>query len=163
MIKHMIKQVFHNNIKYLTQAHNQEVQPKTREIKSNTLSRSLWSIYFSPPLATSYQKVQKCIVLNDSQAWSSGGGVERTRRTKASVEVAGAGAGGVAAGAGGTDAVAAGADDVALVSGTGTTTDLCPLGTLAKTSVVDLPFFSSTSSWSCSTAVWIFVTFTSSA
>ena len=49
-----------------------------------------------------------------------------TPRTKASVDVAGAG--GVAAG-GGTEAVAAGADAVALVSGTGTAADLCPLGT----------------------------------
>ena len=56
-----------------------------------------------------------------SQAWSSGGGVERTPRTKASVDVAGTG--GVAAG-GGTEAVAAGADEVALVSGTCTAADL---------------------------------------
>ena len=56
-----------------------------------------------------------------SQAWSSGGGAERTPRTKASIDVAGAG--GVAAG-GGTEAVAAGADEVALVSGTGTAADL---------------------------------------
>ena len=74
-----------------------------------------------------------------------------TPRTKASVDVAGAGgvaagAGGVAAGAGGTEVVAAGADDVALVSGTCTAADLCPLGTLAKAYVVDLPFFSSASS-----------------
>ena len=35
MIKHMIKQVSHKHIKYITQAHNKEVQPpKTREIKS---------------------------------------------------------------------------------------------------------------------------------
>ena len=67
-----------------------------------------------------------------------------TPRMKASVDVAGAG--GVAAGAGGTKAVAAGVDEVALVSGTGTAADLCPLGTLAKAFVVDLPFFSSTSS-----------------
>ena len=67
-----------------------------------------------------------------------------TPRTNASVDVAGVG--GVAAGAGGTEAVAAGADDVALVSGTGIAADLCPLGTLANASVVDLPFFSSTSS-----------------
>ena len=66
-----------------------------------------------------------------------------TPRTKASVDVAGAG--GVGAGAGGTEAVP-GADDVALVSRIGTAADLCPLGTLAKASVVDLPFFSSTSS-----------------
>ena len=45
-----------------------------------------------------------------------------TPRTKASVDVAGAG--GVAAGAGGTEVVAAGADVVALVSVSGTTTDL---------------------------------------
>ena len=56
-----------------------------------------------------------------SQAWSSRGGVERTPRTKASVDVVGAG--GVAAGVG-TDAVAAGADVVALVSGIGTASDL---------------------------------------
>ena len=67
-----------------------------------------------------------------------------TPRTKSSVDEAGAG--GVAAGAGGTEAVAASADVVALVSGTGTVANLCPLGTLAKASVVDLPFFSSTSS-----------------
>ena len=47
-------------------------------------------------------------------------------RTKASDEVAGAG--GVAAGAG-TGVVAAGADAVALESITGTTANLCPLGT----------------------------------
>ena len=62
---------------------------------------------------------------------------------KASVDVDGAG--GVGAGAGGTKAVA-GVDEVALVSVTGTTSDLCPLGTLANASVVDLPFFSSASS-----------------
>ena len=49
------------------------------------------------------------------------------------------------AGAGGTEAIA-GADEVALVSVTGIAADLCPLGTLAKASVVDLPFFSCTSS-----------------
>ena len=88
--------------------------------------------------------MKKCIVLNDSQAWSSCGGVEMTPRMKASVDVAGAG--GVAAGAGGTEAVAGSADDVALVFGIGTTTDLRPLGTLANASVVELPFFSSTAS-----------------
>ena len=56
-----------------------------------------------------------------SQAWSSGGGVERTPRKKASVD--GVGAGGVADG-GGTEAVAAGADVVALVSAMGTAADL---------------------------------------
>ena len=56
-----------------------------------------------------------------SQAWSSGGGVERTPRTKASVDVVGVG--GVGAG-GGTKAVAAGADDVALESHIGTAADL---------------------------------------
>ena len=64
-------------------------------------------------------------------------------RTKASVDVDGAG--GVGAGAGGTEVVA-GEDDVARVCGTDTAVDLCPLGTLAKASVVDLPFFSCTSS-----------------
>ena len=57
-----------------------------------------------------------------SQAWSLGGGVERTPRTKASIDVVGTG--GVAAG-GGTGAVVAGADVVALESVTGTTADLC--------------------------------------
>ena len=83
-----------------------------RDKKQDTLSRSLWSIHISPPLATSYQKVQICIVLCISQAWSPWGGVEMTPRTKASVDVAGAA--GVAAG-GGTEAVAAGVDVVALV------------------------------------------------
>ena len=87
----------------------------------NTLSKPMIYTYFFP-LATSYQKVQICIVLCVSQAWSSGGGVERTPRTKASVDVVGAE--GVAAG-GGTRAVAAGADVVALESVTGTTADLC--------------------------------------
>ena len=50
-----------------------------------------------------------------------GGGVERTPRTKALIDVAGAG--GVAAG-GGTEVVAASAEEVALVSGTGTAADL---------------------------------------
>ena len=68
-------------------------------------------------------------MLNDSRAWSSCDGVEMAPWTKSYVDVAGAG--GVAAGAGGTEVVA-GADDVALVSGTGTAADLCPLGTLAK-------------------------------
>ena len=81
-----------------------------------------------------------------------------TQRTKASVDVAGvggvaAGVGGVAAGAGGTEAVAAGVDVVALVSVTGTAVDLWLLDTLVKASIVDLPFFSSASSWSCSTAI----------
>ena len=84
---------------------------------------------FSPPSATSYQKVQKCIVLNDSQASSSWDGVVMAPWTKTSIDVAGAG--GVGAGAGGTEVVA-GVDDVALVSATGTAADLCPLGTLAK-------------------------------
>ena len=81
-----------------------------------------------------------------------------TPRTKASVDVVGAG--GVAVG-GGTEAVAASADAVALESGTGTAADLGPHGTLLKASVVDLPFLSSGSSCSCSTAVWISVTLTS--
>ena len=63
--------------------------------------------------------------------------------TKTSVDVDGDG--GVGAGAGCTGVVA-GADEVVLVSGTGTTTELCPLGTLAKASVVDLPFLSCISS-----------------
>ena len=82
-------------------------------------------------------------MLNDSQAWSSCDGVEMASWRKTSVDAAGAG--GEGAGAGCTEAVT-GADDVALVSGTGTAADLCPLGTLAKASVVNFPFFSSTSS-----------------
>ena len=89
--------------------------------RSKTLSLEAYDLYISPPLATSYKKNRKCIVLCVSQAWSSGGGVERTPRMKASVVVVGAG--GVAAG-GGTEAVAADADDVALVSGTGSAADL---------------------------------------
>ena len=99
--------------------------------------------FFSPFGNKLPKSSQKCIVLSDSQAWSSCDGVERTPRTKASDEVDGAD--GVAAG-GGTGAMAAGADVVALVSMTSTTTDLWLRGTLAKASVVDLPFFSSTSS-----------------
>ena len=78
-----------------------------------------------------------------SQAWSSGGGVERTPRTKAYNEVVGAD--GVGAG-GGTGAVAVGADTEALASETGTTVDLGPHGTRLKASVVAFPLLSSTSS-----------------
>ena len=53
--------------------------------------------------------------------------MERSPTTNASEEVEGAG--GVATG-GATEVVAAGAEVVALVSVTGTTTDLCLLGTL---------------------------------
>ena len=56
-----------------------------------------------------------------------GGGIERTPRTNASVEVVGAG--GVATG-GATDVVDAGADVVALMSVTGTAADLYAQGTL---------------------------------
>ena len=66
-----------------------------------------------------------------------------TPRTKASVDEDGAG--GVGAGASGTEVVA-GADEVALVSGTATTADLWPLGTLENVSVVELPFLSCMSS-----------------
>ena len=132
----MIKQVAH---KHTTKKFNQNKRDK----KQHSLSKPM--IYtFSPPLATSYQKVhKKCIVLNDSQAWSSWDGVEMAPWTKTSVDVAGAGGEGARDGC--TEAVA-GVDDVALVSATGTAADLCPLGTLANASVVDLPFFSSTSS-----------------
>ena len=82
-------------------------------------------------------------MLNDSQAWSSWDGVEMAPWTKTSVDVARAGGEGV--GVGCTEVVAV-ADDVALVSRTGTAAYLYPLGTLAKASVVDLPFFSCTSS-----------------
>ena len=54
---------------------------------------------------------------------------------------------------GGTGAVAAGADTEARVSVTGTAVDLGPRGTRLKASVVDLPFLSSASSYSYSTAV----------
>ena len=75
--------------------------------------------YFSP-FGNKLPKVQICIVLCVSQAWSSGGGVERTPRMKASVDDVGAG--GVGAG-GGTEAIA-GADEVAPVSCSGTAADL---------------------------------------
>ena len=55
-----------------------------------------------------------------SQAWSSGGGVDRTPRTKALVDDVGAGG----AGAGGGTKAVAHADKVALVSDTGTIADL---------------------------------------
>ena len=67
-----------------------------------------------------------------------------TPRMKAFVDVDGAG--GVAAGAGGTVAVPARADAVALESVIGTAADLWLRGTLEKAFVVDLLFFSSTSS-----------------
>ena len=81
-------------------------------------------------------------MLRVSQAWSPGGGAERNPRTKACVDVVGAG--GVAAG-GGTRAVAAGVDDVALESVTGTVADLCPLGTRSNATLVALPLLSSAS------------------
>ena len=71
-----------------------------------------------------------------SQAWSSGGGVDRTPGTKASDDVVGAD--GVGAG-GGTGAIAAGADTEALASETGTAADLGPRGTHLKASVVAFP------------------------
>ena len=145
MIKHMIIQVSHKSIKYLKQANNKVQPPKKQERIKEQHSLSKPMIYtFSPSLATSYQKIHKnaqCQI--DSQAWSSSGGVYKTPRMKASIDVDGAG--GVGAGAGGTEAVA-GADEVALVSVTSTAADLCPLGTQAKALVVDLPFFSYTSS-----------------
>ena len=101
--------------------HTIKFNQKQERQRSKTLSLEAYDLYISPPLATSYQKVRKCIVICVSQAWSSGGGVERTPRMKASVDVARAG--GVAAG-GGTEAVAADADEVALISGTGTVADL---------------------------------------
>ena len=55
-----------------------------------------------------------------SQAWSSGGGVKRTPRMKASVDNVGAGG----AGAGGSTEAVAGANEVARVSVTGTAADL---------------------------------------
>ena len=73
-----------------------------------------------------------------------------TPRTKASVEVDGAG---VDAGTGctGTVGAVAGAEVVALVSVTSTAMDLWALGTLAGTLVVVLPCFSCMSSCSYST------------
>ena len=69
-----------------------------------------------------------------------------TPRTNASVDDVGAR--GVATGGatGAMGAVAIGAEVVALVSGTGTAVDLCPLGTLWNPYVVVLPFLSSASS-----------------
>ena len=70
--------------------------------------------------------------------------------TKASVDVEGAGVD-AEAGCTGAEGAVAGAEDVALVSGTGTTTDLWALGTLANTLVVVLPCLSYMSSYSRST------------
>ena len=70
------------------------------------------------------------------QDWSSGGGVDRTPRTKASDEVVrvdGVGVGG------GTGAVAASADTEALESETSTAADLGPRGTRLKASMVAFP------------------------
>ena len=51
MINHMIIQVSHKDIKYLTQAHNQKVQPKAREIiKQDTLSLEAYDLYIFLPL-----------------------------------------------------------------------------------------------------------------
>ena len=72
---------------------------------------------------------------------------------KASVDVDGSGGVGVEAGCTGAVGPVAGADEVALVSSTGTTGDLCALGTLQNTCVVAFPFLSSSSSWSSSTDV----------
>ena len=71
--------------------------------------------------------------------------------TKASVDVEGAGGVGAGAGCTGTVEAVVGAEVVALVSVTGTPTDLWALGTLANTFVVILPFLSCMSSCSCST------------
>ena len=84
-----------------------------------------------------------------------------TPRIKALVEEVGAC--GVATGGAtrAVGAVVAGVEAVALVSGTSTAADLCPLGTLWNTCVVALPFLSCASSWSSSTSVCISVTFKS--
>ena len=123
MIKHTIIQVSHTHRHKVSNEHTQEYEPNSKrdKISKKTVSLEAYDLYISPPLATSYQKVQKCIVLCISQAWSWGGGVERTPRTKEFVDVVGAG--GVGDG-GGTEAVAAGAEVVALVSAMGTTADL---------------------------------------
>ena len=74
-----------------------------------------------------------------------------TPRTKASVDVEGAGVD-AEAGCTGAEGAVAGAEVVDLVSVTGSATDLWALGTLANTLVVVLPFLSCMSSCSCSTA-----------
>ena len=70
---------------------------------------------------------------------------------KASVEVDGAGGVGAGAGCTGAEGVVVGVEVVALVSVTGSATDLWALGTLANTLMVVLPFLSCMSSCSCST------------
>ena len=70
--------------------------------------------------------------------------------TKASVDVEGAGID-AEAGCTGAEGAVAGAEVVALLSVTGTATDLWALGTLANTLVVVLPFLSCMSSYNCST------------
>ena len=105
----MIIQVSHKRHRVLSKQANNKVQPPKRQEKKKQHSLSKPMIYtFSPPLAISYQKFhKKCIVLIDSQAWSSCDGVEMAPWTKTSVDVAGAS--GEGAGAGCTEAVA-GAD-----------------------------------------------------
>ena len=91
-----------------------------------TLSLEAYDLYIFLPL---WQQVTKKFLENaqhqiDSQARSSGGGVEMAPQTKTSVDVDGVG--GVGAEAGCTRAIGAvaGADDVALESVTGTAADL---------------------------------------
>ena len=55
-----------HSISHKSKQSSKNHQIKQERIKATlSLSRSLWSIHFSPPLATSYQKVpRKCIVLS---------------------------------------------------------------------------------------------------
>ena len=119
MIKHMIKQVSHADIEY--QPSTQKVQPKAREIKGKTLSLEAYDLCISPPLATTYQKVCRCIVL----CVSLGFVFRRWCRDNSKDEDISRCCWSWWSGNwGGTEAVAAGAEVVALVSAMGTTADL---------------------------------------
>ena len=118
----MIIRVSRTRTYSIKQAHN-KVQPNSKRDKEakHSLSRPMIYTYFSP-FSNKLPKSLK-MVLCISQAWSSGGGVERTPSTKAFGDVLGDDGGGVGAG-GGTGAVATGANDVSLESGTSTPADL---------------------------------------
>ena len=61
MIKHMIKQVSHKDIKYLTQAHNKVSTKIAIEIIKATLSLEAYDLYIFLPL---WQQVTKKFIEN---------------------------------------------------------------------------------------------------
>ena len=62
MIKHMIIQVSHT-LTSIKRAHTKVSSKYQERQRSKTLSLEAYDLYISPPLATSYQKIGKCIVL----------------------------------------------------------------------------------------------------